>query len=72
VVETGQEPDRLCLVGFGLDRVLADDVERGQLPVLHGIEHRGEVLPALRRDGHAPRGVERGAQRILLHVLEAG
>ena len=38
-VEASTEADRPLLVGLGLDRVLADHVDRGQLAALHRVEH---------------------------------
>ena len=71
-VEALEQVDRPLLVGLGLDRVLADAVDRGQLAALHRVEHPRQVPAALRRDGDAPLGVELGAQRVVLDVLEAG
>ena len=71
-VEPGQQPDGALLVGLGLDRVLADAVDGGQLAALHGIEHARQVPAALRRDRHAPLGIEPRAQLVVLDVLEAG
>ena len=70
-VEALEQVDRPLLVGLGLDRVLADAVDRGQVAALHGVEHARQVPAALRRDGDAPLGVELGAERVVLDVLEA-
>ena len=71
-VEPFEERDRALLVGLGLDRVLADAVDRGQVAALHRVEHARQVPAALRRDGHAPGGVELRAERVVLDVLEPG
>ncbi len=71
-VEALEQPDGPLLVRLGLDRVLADAVDRGQVAALHGVEHARQVPAALRRDRHAPLGVELRAQRVVLDVLEAG
>ena len=63
--------DRPLLVGLGLDRVLADAVDRGQVAALHRVEHPRQVPAALRRDRDAPLGVELGPQLVVLDVLEA-
>ena len=62
---------RAMLVGFRLDRVLADDVDRLQLAALHRVEHRRQVPPALRRHGHAPGALELRPHPVVLDVLEA-
>ena len=69
-LETADEFPRSLLVSLRLDRVLADDVRGSELAALHGIEHLGQVPALLRRDAHAPRGIELRAQRIPLDVLE--
>ena len=69
-VEALEQVDRPLLVGLGLDRVLADAVDRGQVAALHRVEHARQVPAALRRDRHAPLGVELGPQRVVLDVLE--
>ena len=71
-VEALEQVDRALLVGLGLDRVLADAVDRGQVAALHRVEHARQVPAALRRDRDAPLGVELGPQRVVLDVLEAG
>ena len=53
VVELLEQVDRACLVGLGLARVLADDVERPQLVPLHRLEHLRSG--ASRGAGAAPR-----------------
>ena len=70
-VEALEQVDRALLVGLGLDRVLADAVDRGQVAALHRVEHPRQVPAALRRDGDAPLGVELGPQLVVLDVLEA-
>ena len=42
-----------------------------QVPALHRLEHERQVPAALLRDRDAPRRLEAGAVRRLLHVLEA-
>ena len=59
------------LVGLRLHRVLADDVDRGQVASLHGVEHARQVPAALGRHGHAPLLVERCSQGVVFDVLEA-
>ena len=71
-LETLEEMPRAEVVGLRLHGVLADDVERGQLAVLHGLEHLREVPAALGRHRHAPGRVELRAQLVVLDVLEAG
>ena len=71
-VEALEQVDRALLVGLGLDRVLADAVDRGQLAALHRVEHPRQVPAALRRDRDAPLGVELGPQRVVLDMLETG
>ena len=70
-VEALEQVDRALLVGLGLDRVLADAVDRGQVAALHRVEHPRQVPAALGRDGDAPLGVELRPQRVVLDVLEA-
>ena len=71
-VARAQQVARPLLVGLGLDRVLADHVERLELAALHRVEHPGQVPATLRRDRHAPGRIELGPQRVVLDVLEAG
>ncbi len=69
-VEALEQVDRPFLVGLGLDRVLADAVDRGQVAALHRVEHPRQVPAALRRDRDTPLGVELGPQLVVLDVLE--
>ena len=71
-VEALEQPDRPLLVGLGLDRVLADAVDGGEVAALHRVEHARQVPAALRRDRDAPLRIELGAQRVVLDVLEPG
>ncbi len=71
-VEVREEMDRPLLVRLRLDGVLADAVDRGQVASLHRIEHPGQMPAALRRHRHAPGGVERRPQCVVLDVLEPG
>ena len=64
--------DGPLLVRLGLDRVLADAVDRGQVVALHGVEHAGQVPAAPGRDRHAPLLVELRSKGVVLDVLEAG
>ena len=45
-VEALEQLDRALLVGLGLDRVLADAVDRGQVTALHRVEHPRQVPAA--------------------------
>ena len=72
MVEPGEEAHRALLVRLRLRGVLADDIHRAQLAVLHRLEHAGEVQPALRRDLGAPHGLELRARDRILDVLEPG
>ena len=70
-VEALEEVDRALLVGFGLDRVLADAVDRRQVAAFHRVEHPRQVPAAPGRDGDAPLGIELGSELVVLDVLEA-
>ncbi len=70
-VEPLEQGDRALLVRLGLDRVLADAVDRGQVAALHRVEHPRQVPAALGRDGDAPLGVELRPELVVLDVLEA-
>src|SRR5579862_8483123 len=61
-----QQMPCVLLVGFGLRRVFADDVQRTELAALHRCEHIGQIPSALSRQSTAPRALElRNALRIL-------
>ena len=70
-LEAGQQALHAMHVRLGLDRVLADAVERGQVAPLHRVVHRGQVPAAPGRDGDVPGLVEWRPELIVLHVLEA-
>ena len=72
VVEPVEQPLGALLVRLALGRVLAHDVDRAQLAVLHRLEHPGQVEAGLRRDGGAPGGVELRANVVVEDLLEAG
>ncbi len=71
-LEVREEPDRPVLVGLGLDRVLADAVDRGQAAVLHRVEHPGQVEAPPGRHRDAPGPVELRPDLVVLDMLEAG
>ena len=70
-LEALEQVDRALLVGLGLDRVLADAVDRGQVAALDRVEHPRQVPAAPGRDGDAPLGVELRPELVVLDVLEA-
>ena len=71
-VELGQQPPRPVHVGFGLGRVLSDDVQRAELATLHRVEHLREVPPLVGRQLGSPRRREPPARVLVaLEVLEA-
>src|ERR1700687_2433831 len=72
VIEPAEQSNRAGLVGLGSGRVLADDVNRLELAVLHRLEHLAEVIAALGWDGMLPSRLEAASYNGILNVLEAG
>ncbi len=70
-VEALEPMPRLGLVGFRLERVLAQDVERPELALLHRLEHFRHVPAARRRDRNAPAPLELRSKLGDFHMLEA-
>ena len=70
-VEAAQQLLRVMAIGLGLQRVLADHVQRRELAALHGLEHPRQVPAALGRNAHAPEVVAALAGLVVLDVLEA-
>ena len=60
-------------VRVGLRRILADDLERGELPPRHGVQHLREIQPVLGWIVVPPQRADPIAGRaVLLDVLEPG
>ena len=71
-VEAAQAALGEVAVGLGLERVLADDVERGELAAVHRLEHARQVPATLGRDAPLPDALALLAELVVLDELEAG
>ncbi len=70
-IEPFEQTPRLLRVGFGLHRVLAEDIERPQLTVLHRLEHLAQMPSAFVRNRSSVGALELGVQDRILDVLPA-
>ena len=73
VLKPAQQTHRARLVGLAARGILADDVDRAQLAMVHGLEHLAEVPAFVHREvGAAPRPRELFVQVGDFEILETG
>jgi small GTP-binding protein len=71
VFDAFEQPPGALRVGLRLHGILAEDVERVQLSVLHRLEHLAQMPSALRRNRRAVRALELRPVLGILNVLPA-
>ena len=72
VVKAAQEPRDFVPIRVALHRILTSAQQRGDLAVLHRVQHLGEVLAVRRLNRHTPVTFKGGAHRRVENVLKAG
>src|SRR4029077_21088679 len=70
VLEAAEQPDCSRLVRLRSRGILAHDVDRAHLAVIHRLEHLAEVVSAFRRDRGIPSALEGRTHRGVLEILE--